>query len=57
MSLGDGGGCLAEGMEVHKDLVSCLSGVEVIDGEIEVVGCDRTLSTLVHHYLRNELIR
>lgn len=48
MSLGDCGSCLAEGMEIHKDLVPGLSGMEVVDREIEVVGCDRALSTLVH---------
>jgi hypothetical protein len=48
MSLGDRGSCLAESMKVHKDLVSSLSGMEVVDREIEIVGCNRALSTLVH---------
>ena len=40
MSLRDGGAGLREGVEVHEDLVSSLPRMEVINGEVEVVGSD-----------------
>ena len=57
MSLRNSGSSLTEGMKVHEDLIPSLSRVDIVDREVKVVGSDGALSTLVHQYLRNELIK
>jgi hypothetical protein len=47
----DGGSGVGECVEVEEDLVSGLAFVDVVDWEVEVVGCDGALGTLVHNKL------
>lgn len=51
VSLGDGCSGVGESVKVEEDLVSGLALVDVVDWEVEVVGCDGALGTLVHNKL------
>ncbi len=44
----DVGGGVGESVEVEEDLISRLLLMDVVDGEVEVVGSDGTLRTLIH---------
>jgi hypothetical protein len=49
VALRDVAGGVGEGVEVEQDLVARLPLVDVVDRQVEVVGSDGALRTLVHN--------
>lgn len=50
-------GCVGQSMEVEDDLIPGLPFMDVVNGEVEVVGSDGALGTLVHQYQNKMSLR
>lgn len=50
MAIRNGASGVGQRMKVKDDLIAGLSLVDIVDGQVEIVGGDGALGTLVHQY-------